>query len=133
MENKTVLITGGNKGIGLSTTEKFVDAGYAVIVVARNFDNFKFNGHSRVKTIKFDLVNVAGIPGLIAQLPAVDILINNAGVMYALPYDNYPQGKVDELLKINIEAPVALIREVSKTMMAKSVIRISGMASPRPG
>ena len=90
MKTKTVLITGGNKGIGLSTTEKFVDAGYTVIVVARNFDDFKFNGHQNVKTMEFDLVNVAGIPGLISQLPAVDILINNAGVMYALPYDNYP-------------------------------------------
>jgi 3-oxoacyl-[acyl-carrier protein] reductase len=129
MKNKTVLITGGNKGIGLSTTEKFVDAGYTVIVVARNFDDFKFNGHQNVQIIEFDLANVAGIPGLIAQLPAVDILINNAGVMYALPYDNYPQGKVDELLKINIEAPVALIREVSKAMMAKGAGRIVNNAS----
>ena len=54
---KTVLITGGNKGIGLSTTEKFIDAGYVVIVVARNFDSFKFNGHKNVTTIEFDLVN----------------------------------------------------------------------------
>lgn len=129
MENKTVLITGGNKGIGLSATEKFIDAGCTVIVVARDFNHFKFNTHQRVKTIEFDLVNVAGIPGLIAQLPAVDILINNAGVMYALPFDKYPQGKVDELLKINIEAPVALVREVSKAMLAKGRGRIVNNAS----
>jgi 3-oxoacyl-[acyl-carrier protein] reductase len=129
MEMKNVLITGGNKGIGLSTTEKFIDAGYAVIVVARDFENFKFNGHHRVTTVEFDLVNVAGIPGLIERLPAVDILINNAGVMYAIPYDKYPQGKVDEMIKINIEAPVALIREVSKAMIAKGSGRIVNNAS----
>jgi len=84
MGNKTVLITGGNKGIGLSVTEKFVNNGYDVIVIARSFDNFKFNDHKSITTIKFDLVNVAGIPDLMSQLPAVDILINNAGVMYAL-------------------------------------------------
>ena len=113
MENKTILITGGNKGIGLSTTEKFIDGGYTVIVVARNFDNFKLNGHSRVKTIKFDLVNVAGIPDLIAQLPAVDILINNAGVMYAIPYDKYPQEKVDE---IDYESPERAVSRVRSTV-----------------
>lgn len=129
MKNKTVLITGGNKGIGLSVTEKFINAGYAVVVVARNFNNFKFNGHRSVKTIEFDLVNVAGIPDLIDQLPSVDILINNAGVMYALPYDNYPQGKVDDIIKINIEAPVALIREVSKAMISKKFGRIVNNAS----
>jgi 3-oxoacyl-[acyl-carrier protein] reductase len=129
MEMKNVLITGGNKGIGLSTTEKFVDTGHAVIVVARDFKGFKFNGHHQVTTVEFDLVNVTGIPGMIAQLPAVDILINNAGVMYAIPYDKYPQDKVDEMLKINIEAPVALVREVSKAMLAKGGGRIVNNAS----
>ncbi len=129
MGNKTVLITGGNKGIGLSVTEKFVNNGYDVIVIARSFDNFKFNDHKSITTIKFDLVNVAGIPDLMSQLPAVDILINNAGVMYALPYDNYPQDKVDNILKINIESPVALIREVSKTMISNNYGRIVNNAS----
>ena len=47
----TVLITGGNKGIGLAATEKFLNAGNTVIVVARDFSDFKFKGHKEVKTI----------------------------------------------------------------------------------
>lgn len=129
MNKQTVLITGGNKGIGLSTTERFVNAGYTIIVVARNFDNFKFNDHPNVKTIEFDLVNLKEIPSLIASLPPVDILINNAGVMYALPYDNYPQERVENIIKINIEAPVALIREVSRSMISKGFGRIVNNAS----
>lgn len=129
IRNKTVLITGGNKGIGLSVTEKFVNSGYEVIVIARNFNDFKFNGHQSITTIQFDLINIAGIPDLISQLPSVDILINNAGIMYALPYDNYPQDKVDNILKINIESPVALIREVSKTMISNNYGRIVNNAS----
>ena len=129
MKNKTVLITGGNKGIGLSTTEKFLNAGNTVIVVARDFNDFKFKCHPGVGTIEFDLKNVAGIPALIAQLSAIDILINNAGIMHALPYDNYPKEKVDEIIKINIEAPVALIKEVSKSMISKGFGRIVNNAS----
>jgi hypothetical protein len=35
------------------------------------------------------------------------------------PYDNYPREKVAESLKVNIEAPVTLIKEVSKSMVNK--------------
>jgi 3-oxoacyl-[acyl-carrier protein] reductase len=55
IKNKTVLITGGNKGIGLAATEKFLNAGNTVIVVARNFNNFKFKSHPSVETIEFDV------------------------------------------------------------------------------
>jgi 3-oxoacyl-[acyl-carrier protein] reductase len=75
------------------------------------------------------LNNVAGIPDLIAQLSSIDILINNAGIMHALPYDNYPQEKVNEIIRINIEAPVALIKEVSKSMVSKGCGRIVNNAS----
>ena len=127
--NQNVLITGGNKGIGLATTEKFLNTGNTVIIVARKFNDFKFKGHPRVETIEFDLNNVADIPNLIAQIPSIDILVNNAGIMNALPYDNYPQEKVNEILKINIEAPVALITEVSKSMVSKGFGRIVNIAS----
>ena len=38
--NQNVLITGGNKGIGLATTEKFLNTGNTVIIVARKFNDF---------------------------------------------------------------------------------------------
>ena len=128
MKAKTVLITGGNKGIGLSVTEKFSHAGYDVIVVARDFSKFTLN-KDNIKIINFDLSNVAEIPDLIGSLPPVDILINNAGIMYALPYDNYPQENIDKILKINIESPVALIREVSKNMISHGFGKIVNNAS----
>jgi len=33
----------------------------------------------------------------------IDILINNAGIMHALPFDNYPEKKMEEILAINIK------------------------------
>lgn len=126
---KTALITGGNKGIGLVLTEKFIEAGCKVIVVARNFEGFEFADHPQVTVVPFDLSNIASIPKLIADLPAVDILINNAGVLFSLPYDNYPQEKMEQMIKINLEAPVALIREVSKSMVEKGYGRIVNNSS----
>ncbi|MFZ5774661.1 MAG: SDR family NAD(P)-dependent oxidoreductase [Thermodesulfobacteriota bacterium] len=128
MNTKTVLITGGNKGIGLAVTEKFLAAGHAVIVVARDFSTFPLQD-PKLTIVQYDLADVAGIPALIKSLPPVDILVNNAGVMYALPYDDYPQDKVERILKLNIEAPVALIREVAKHMKANRFGRIVNNAS----
>ena len=43
-----VLITGGNRGIGLECTKLFVENGYDVIVVARNFSDFSYKEHPQV-------------------------------------------------------------------------------------
>lgn len=129
IQNKTVLITGGNKGIGLATTEIFINAGYRVIVVARNFVGFKLKEHPNIDTIEYDLADIAGIPELISRSSPVDILINNAGVMFSLPYDKYPREKIDYILRLNIEAPVALINEVSKSMISRGFGRIVNNAS----
>ena len=109
---KTVLITGGNKGIGLELTKLFLELKYHIIVVARDFTDFAYK--SDVKCIEYDLVDTEKIPELITSLGHIDILINNAGVMYSLPYDNYPHDKVNSMLKLNLEAPIKLIEECVK-------------------
>lgn len=116
---KTALVTGGNKGIGLEVTKAFLALGYEVIVLARDFKNFELATHPHIKTIAFDLVRTDAIAELIASLPAIDILINNAGIMYAIPYQNYENDKINTMLKINLEAPVKLIEEVAKTMLER--------------
>ncbi|RJX29412.1 MAG: SDR family oxidoreductase [Desulfurivibrio sp.] len=129
MHNETVLITGGNKGIGLALAEKFQRAGYPVKVVARDFRNFSLRDCDNVQAIPYDLRDVEGIPQLMAEIGPVDILINNAGIMHALPFDNYPWQKMDEILRINIQSPVALIREASAAMIARGGGRIVNNAS----
>jgi len=130
MDNgRNVLITGGNKGIGLAATQKFIDAGYNVYVLARYFTDFSLQEHDRIEMIEYDLSNIAGIPDLVSRLPPIDILLNNAGVMYALPYQEYPQEKIDQIFKINIQAPIALITELSGSMIAGGYGRIVNNAS----
>ncbi len=109
---KTVLITGGNKGIGLELTKSFLALKYNIVVIAHDFEHFAFT--NKVTCIPYDLTNVEGIPKLIESLGDIDILINNAGVMYSLPYDQYPQDKLNTMLKINLEAPIKLIEACAK-------------------
>ncbi len=104
---KTVLITGGNKGIGLELTKAFLELDYKVIAIARDFKDFAYA--DKVECIEYDLTNVEGIPALIDSLGQIDTLLNNAGVMYSLSYDTYTQEKVDSMIKLNLEAPIKLI------------------------
>ncbi len=126
---RRVIITGGNRGIGLETTRLFLEMGYEVIVIARDFSRFEFSSHPQVECITFDLADIEGIPALVDTIGAVDILINNAGVMYSLPYDSYPQEKVASMLRLNIESPVKLIECVAKGMMEKGSGRVVNNAS----
>ncbi len=126
---QTVLITGGNKGIGLELTRGFLQLGYNIIVVARDFELFEFSGDPQVKMVTFDLGNVDRIPELVAALPLIDILMNNAGVMYSHPYDDYPKEKSDDMLKLNLVAPVQLIESVSREMLKQGGGRIVNNAS----
>lgn len=126
---KTAVVTGGNKGIGLEVTRMLLERGHAVCVVARDFSGFPLASEKRVRTLAFDVSEVEKIPALVADIGDIDILINNAGVMYSLPYDAYPREKSDRMLKINLEAPVALIREASASMVRNGSGRIVNNAS----
>ncbi len=114
---RTVLITGGNKGIGLEVTKAFLALGYEIIVVARDFTHFEKN--DAIKQVTFDLTQVDGIPALIDSLPLIGILINNAGVMYSIPYHDYTHDKIDSMLNLNLKTPIKLIEEVAKTMLLR--------------
>jgi len=127
--NKIVLITGGNKGIGLEVTRLFLNLNYNIIIIAREFNNFEFKDNNKIKQIEFDLSSINEISTLISSLEPIDILINNAGVMYSLPYNKYPNNKKESILKLNIEAPIKLIEEVSKNMIKKGNGRIVNNAS----
>ena len=126
---KKVLITGGNKGIGLETTRLFLENNYKVIVVARDYTNFEFNDNDNVEKIKYDLSNVEGIKDLVEKIGHIDILVNNAGIMNSIPYDSYPKADMEKLMNINLYAPIEFIKHTSKSMINAKSGRIVNTAS----
>ncbi len=120
---QSVLITGGNKGIGLELTKMFLASDYEIIVIARDFDGFVYA--DRVRCIEHDLTDVDAIVEKLDAIENVDILINNAGIMYSLPYDCYPNEKIERMLALNLKAPVKLMELCAQ----KGVRRIVNNAS----
>lgn len=125
---KHALITGGNKGIGLATTKKFLSEGYQVTVIARDFSSFELKDEN-LEQIEFDLTNDQEVADLISGISGVDVLVNNAGMMNALPYDEYPQDKVEDIISVNIKAPIELIKAVAPHMKKQKEGRIVNIAS----
>lgn len=63
--------------------------------------------------IVYDLTDLAGIPALVARLGEIDILVNNAGIQTAVSIDRYTDEQRARILRVNLEAPVELIKSVA--------------------
>lgn len=117
---KTALVTGAARGIGAAVCAALTKSGVRVIGV----DLQKTQGG-----IAYDLTDLKGIPRLVESAGEIDILVNNAGVQTAVAIDKYTDEQRARILRINLEAPVELIRAVSKQMIARKGGRIVSMAS----
>lgn len=91
---KNIIITGSSSGFGLKAAKDFADKGYKVFATMRKPDGknaqkkAELEGHSasHIKVVDMDVTNDASVKeaigGIIAEAGAIDILINNAGIMY---------------------------------------------------
>jgi len=113
----TALVTGAARGIGRAAADALQKAGFRVL-------RLDLEGE-----IKYDLTDLAGIPKLIKSLGEIQVLVNNAGVQNAVSIDEYTEEQRKRILRINLEAPVELIRAVSKQMIARGSGRIVNLAS----
>lgn len=128
--SKRVLITGGNKGIGLAVSQAMLALGYEVIVAARDFSSFPLGGLPNITEIEVDLSNLDNIPQLLKECGDIDVLINNAGFMQPkYSYDNYPLEAKEALMNVDLHAPVELMTQLSKHMKKQKYGRIVNTAS----
>jgi 3-oxoacyl-[acyl-carrier protein] reductase len=117
-ELKTALVTGAARGIGRAAADALRKSGCKVISLDRE-----------QAEVVFDLTNVAGIAALAEKLGQIDILVNNAGVQTAVSIDKYTEEARRRILAVNLEAPVELIRTLSKGMVQRKQGRIVNLAS----
>src|SRR5256885_1133771 len=78
IENKTILITGANRGIGRALVEEALKRGEKRVYAATRQPFTHSDG--RVTQLTLDVTNAAQIQDAVKKVEALDILINNAGV-----------------------------------------------------
>ena len=115
LKNKVAVITGGSRGIGFATAEKFLQEGAIVIVAASSQKNAE-NAKARLQE-KFPNSTVGAISPTLSSLEdvraafsdvhnrygSIDILVNNAGVSESTPFDRYTEETFDRVLDLNVK------------------------------
>ena len=150
LKDKVAIITGGSRGIGLATAEKFLQEGATVIITASS----PVNAQKAAQTLreKYPEATVGGIsPDLsslesvrtafreaTAQYGCVDILVNNAGVSERTPFMEYTEETFDKVMDLNVKGVFNATRAAAECMVARgkgvilntsSMVSISGQPS----
>ena len=125
----SALVTGAGRGIGLATARAFLGAGHRVLALDKDFSKFDLSPSPQLTAVRFDLRELEAIPGLVAGLGEIDVLVNNAGVLYCPPHEAFGEAQKREILAVNLEAPVALIEALVPQMRARRAGRIVNVAS----
>jgi len=120
MTQKTVLITGATGDFGKAFARKFSDAGYALILHGRNqgkLDAMK-EEFAEARTLCFDITDEKAVVDALNDLPAVDVLINNAGGAIGLE-PAYESELSDWLMMIdsNVRGLVAVTNKILPKMV----------------
>lgn len=138
MSNQTVMITGANRGIGLSLTKKYLSVGDKVIACCRNpeaaIDLKELGQNDNLHIYELDVSNDKSISSFTNALngTTIDILINNAGILGG---DHQSLNDIDydawaEIFQVNTMSPL----KISEAMLANvklsnnsKIIAISSM------
>ena len=132
VSGKTVLVTGGSRGIGEMITSGFLANGAKVYISARKEDALnkkaqelseKYSG----ECIPFsgDLSKKESIEQLVAFInnaepEGLDYLINNAGAAWGASYDDFPESGWDKVVDLNLKTPFFLTQKLTPLLEKKS-------------
>ncbi len=138
LNGKRALITGSSQGIGLALAKGLAEAGAEVILNGR--DAVKL--HSAANELKalglkvnealFDVTSENEVAAAITNLEAhspIDILINNAGMQFRAPLEDYPPEKFRELLRVNVESVFLVAQAVARHMIKRQRGKIINICS----
>lgn len=133
VSGKTVVITGGTKGIGRAIAEKFFSTGNKVIVLYNSSDKeaekMKERGFYVLKcdvSKRDQVIDAAKNVSEIAK--NVDILVNNAGIWYLMSFEEFDDEKYRRMLEINLNGTIYVTHAFLPLMKEKGGVIIN-MAS----
>ena len=138
--NQVAVVTGGARGIGRAIALALAQRGAAVCVnyaaspeAAQQVASEIETGGGRAMTAGADVADFCAIQGMIrraeAQLGAVTILVNNAGVSHQGTLDTFDYEQLDRMRRVNADGVIHATRAVIAGMRARRYGRIINVAS----
>ena len=123
----SILITGAASGIGLGLTRHFATLGHRVI--ACDLQPPEIAGP--IRKLAFDVSDAAQIERALASVAhdPPDVLINNAGLQYVAPLEDYPPERWQQLIAVMLTGAALLTRATLPIMRRKGFGRIVNIGS----
>jgi short-subunit dehydrogenase len=137
-DQKLVLITGAGSGIGRALCIEAVQRGMAVALCGRRHDALVATAALLGPTASYliipaDITRPEGRLRIVERIwneyGALDILINNAGVVEYGPLEKFDDDAIVRTLQTNIEAPMALTRDLMPLLIAARPSRVVNVGS----
>jgi 3-oxoacyl-[acyl-carrier protein] reductase len=141
MTAKTVIVTGGSRGLGLAIALKLESAGYNVVAIARHESEqlkcaARRESKERAGSLHFkafDLEHTADIPALIKQLRKefgpIGGLVNNAALGTSGILATMHDSRIDRLVRLNTVSAIIMTKYAVRSMMSSGGGRIVNVAS----
>lgn len=138
---KTVLITGGSRGIGKAVAMKFAENGYQIIInyVSDKTDTEQLKkellqvGAADILLIKADVSNSEDVKNMVKEsiekFEKIDVLVNNAGITKDNLLMRMSEEEFDKVIQINLKGTYLVTKEVTRYMMKKKKGSIVNLAS----
>lgn len=137
MNKKVVLVTGSSKGIGKTTIKEFASKGYNVVINYNSSEKeamelkkeVESNYNIQALAIKTDVSNELEVRNMIEQIinefGKIDVLVNNAGIVYDRNFDEITVDEFKRTLEVNVISAFITSREVSKYMKKGTIVNVS--------
>lgn len=133
---KTALVTGGNRGIGRAVVEALAQKGFRVILACRDFEEgFRLSREigGDVSSVQLDLSEPKKMQKQISQIDAtnsqIDILVNNAGVLDERHFSVLSYSDLIYSMQVNAFSAYELIQFFGNKMSQKGYGRIVNVSS----
>lgn len=137
LAGRTVLVTGSTLGIGRAAAERFAREGAVVYVHGRDVARTEAaaasvrtaTGSNTVHAVAGDLANAEGANAVIAALPEVEVLVNNAGIFEPKPFAEIPDADWLKMFETNVMSGIRLSRHYFPKMLEKKWGRVLFISS----
>lgn len=148
LAGRRALVTGSSQGIGLALAKGLAAQGASIVLNGRNADRLAeavaemASAGYEATTAVFDVTDAGAVEASVALVEQdhgpIDILINNAGMQFRAPLEDYPHDKWRQLLETNVSSVFYVGQAVARHMIARGRGKIVNIASvqselARPG
>ncbi len=137
LEGKTVLVTGGARGLGAAICRELARDGATLVVADLNLSGAQSVAESlqgKGRAVKLDVTAETDVASVLERIGRFEVLINNAAVDYTLPIDEISVAQWDAVIDVNLRGPFLMSKHAARIMKANGsghIVNIASTASKR--